>query len=281
LPLQFSPSGSTVQDNQNNLTRSPTPNVISPVPSVAAQPQSSTSTMSTVSPAIANPVNSISPAASAVLTSSVDSMLQQRPSPPVTPAVSVCTPAGSPSPTPVFDLPGSGTPTPPPKPATPINTKESEVKVKLEIPEFQNTKQSSTTEAGGSIEARRLSKQSKLKPDPISINNDVVVNHPVTSPLNPLSRGLLPSLNTPMFLTSPMFGQRTPLLPGIHFWGPGTLSPVSTLSPRFGGLHAGPAFQFPAFAVSPSLASFSSFHDSVFTNAPAPNSTSSVDKKVS
>lgn len=198
-------------------------------------------------------------------------------SPPQTP-VSVCTPAGSPSAAPVFELPGSGTPTPPPKPITPVQHREAEVKVKLEIPEFDDNRNCETA-VNGSIGERRNSKQSKLKPDPLSISNDVVVNHSVTSPL--MNRGILPSLNTPMFLTSPMFGQRTPLIPGI-FWGPGTLSPV-TLSPRFGsGLHAAPAFQFPAFAVSPAqLASFSTFHDSVFTSAAASGSSNNGDKKLS
>ena len=200
-------------------------------------------------------------------------------SPPQTP-VSVCTPAGSPSANPVFELPGSGTPTPPPKPSTPVQHREAEVKVKLEIPEFDDNRNCETA-VNGSIGERRNSKQSKLKPDPLSISNDVVVNQSVTSPL--MTRGILPSLNTPMFLTSPMFGQRTPLIPGIHFWGPGTLSPVATLSPRFGsGLHAAPAFQFPAFAVSPAtLASFSTFHDSVFTSAAASGSSSNGDKKLS
>lgn len=198
-----------------------------------------------------------------------------RPSPSVTP-ISVCTPAASPSPTPVFDMPGSGTPTPPPKPAS-VHPSDIEIKVKLEIPEIDVNKNSEKAE-NGNINARRLSKQSKLKPDPLSINNDVVVNHSVTSPL--MTRGLLPSLNTPMFLTSPMFGQRTPLIPGIHFWGPGTLSPVPTLSPRFGGLHASTAFQFPGFSVSPAtLASFSSFHDSVFTSAAAMNSSANAEKR--
>lgn len=200
-------------------------------------------------------------------------------SPPQTP-VSVCTPAGSPSAAPVFELPGSGTPTPPPKPLTPVHHKDTEVKVKLEIPELDDNRNCETA-VNGSIEGRRLSKQSKLKPDPLSISNDVSVNHSVTSPF--MHRGILPSLNTPMFLTSPMFGQRTPLIPGIHFWGPGTLSPVATLSPRFGsGLHAPPAFQFPAFSVSPAtLASFSSFPDSVFTSSSASGSAANGDKKLS
>lgn len=204
----------------------------------------------------------------------------KRPSPTITP-VSVCTPTASPSPAPVFDLPVSGTPTPPPKPATPIKNRESEVKVKLEIPELDdNDNRSNQISQHGLIASRRLSKQSKLKPDPLSISNDVVVNSSVTSPL--MTRGILPSLNTPMFLTSPMFGQRTPLIPNIHFWGPGTLSPVATLSPRLGGLAPGPAFQFPAFAaVSPAtLASFSTFSDNVFSNAATASSSASGEKKI-
>lgn len=202
-----------------------------------------------------------------------------RPTTPLTP-VSVCTPVASPSPAPVFDLPVSETPTPPPKIAMPNKVKEPEVKVKLEIPELDDNRNCQKVNGVGDIPGRRLSKQSKLKPDPLSINNDVVVNTSVTSPL--LTRGILPSLNTPMFLTSPMFGQRTPLIPGIHFWGPGGLSPVATLSPRLtGGLAAGPAFQFPAFtAISPAtLASFTTFSDNVFSNASP--STNPNDKKIS
>lgn len=214
---------------------------------------------------------------STTVTGTTSNPTLQQLSPPVTP-VSVCTPAGSPTAARVFDIPGSNTPTPPPKPLTPVSFRDGEVKVKLEIPEIDDSNEKA---ARSGIDGRRLSKQSKVKPVPLSINNDdVPVNHSVTSPL--MTRGLLPSLNTPMFLPSPMFGQRTPLIPGIHLWGPGTLSPVSTLSPRFGpgGLPTGPAFQFPAFAVSPAtLASFSSFHDSVFTSAAASSSASNSDKK--
>jgi len=206
--------------------------------------------------------------------------LSRRPSPPVSP-VSVCTPAGSPSPAPVFDLPGSGTPTPPPKPATPVRPREPEINVKLEIPELDDNRNCSSRERNGSVAERRLPRQSKTKPDPISISNDVHVSTSAVSPL--INRSILPSLNTPMFLTSPMFGQRTPLIPGIHFWGPGTLSPVATLSPRLGGhLPPGPAFQFPNFAVSPAtLNSFSSFSDNVFSTGVSTPNTVASDKKIS
>lgn len=270
--LQLSPVSAAVDRSRSC---SPMPTMMSSTPALPSH--TTTSSLHRMSP-----TSAVTNVAGRVPLHSSD-IPPRQPSRPVTP-VSVCTPAGSPSPARVFDLPGSNTPTPPPKPATPVNKLSyDEVKVKLEIPEIDD-KIGGKIEGDSIVSRRRSSKTSKLKPDPLSINNDVVVNHSVTSPL--MTRGLLPSLNTPMFLTSPMLGhQRTPLIPGIHFWGPGTLSPgVATLSPRFGGgLHAGPAFQFPAFALSPAtLASFSSFHDSVFTSSAAAtgSATNGSDKKI-
>ncbi|XP_050413987.1 ETS domain-containing protein Elk-3 [Patella vulgata] len=84
----------------------------------------------------------------------------------------------------------------------------------------------------------------KPKPSPITLNpvgNTTLVTPstflPIPSPTAKGSPFAFTGLPTPMLMPSPMMGPRTPLL---HFWS--SLSPVTTLSPRFG-----PAFQFPGF----------------------------------
>lgn len=96
-------------------------------------------------------------------------------------------------------------------------------------------------------------------------------------PLHPFSSlaSLAGGLQTPLFMSSPMFGgPRTPG-PLLHFWS--SLSPVTTLSPRLHSSAGGTAFQFPNFgalAYSPVMATFPHTLDSLGTPGIVPSPTS-------
>ncbi|ESO91453.1 hypothetical protein LOTGIDRAFT_153897 [Lottia gigantea] len=85
---------------------------------------------------------------------------------------------------------------------------------------------------------------SKPKPSPISLDSSLMSHLSTSSsylpiPISPtkISPFKFTALPTPLMVPSPIMGPRAPLL---HFWS--SLSPVTTMSPRFG-----PAFQFPGF----------------------------------
>ena len=128
----------------------------------------------------------------------------------------------------------------------------------------------------------------KNKPNPLSLKTPTICSMVFPSPsLVPSAKlpsqlgvstagqqhASFASLTTPsIFITSPMVGQRTPIVP-LHFWS--SLSPLATLSPQVG---CPTLFQFPAFMTlspRPSLASlniFDNLQSPIIVSSPSKNS---------
>ena len=118
---------------------------------------------------------------------------------------------------------------------------------------------------------------SRTKPDPLTLQPTTMNCLPIPSPtmcapplrsggfptaLGPLSANLA-NIHTPMLLSPMTFptsiaaAQRTPIMPGLHFWS--SLSPLATMSPRVtsSSTSAPTHFQFPAYYTHGSQLAFS------------------------
>ena len=209
---------------------------------------------------------------------------------PPPPAVVVAIPRGSPSPAPPTLSPTPPqrhlTPTLSPRPTGP--TQHDTIYIKEEALTPATTALSSRPKPFPlSLEAMPISPLPIPSP---TVNQPLksagFANMPTLPTAGPGHATQLGSLNTPIFLTSPMPGlggaQRTPIMP-IHFWS--SLSPLASLSPHVsqgsaaqgagGGNGGATHFQFPSpflnghmAAFSPSVSQLSTF--SSFDNLQSP-----------